>query len=141
VLRSGCDRIGVINTHLTWDPPDAAPEAQFGYRQVSQLLGEYKRMESATRGWVVAGDFNATPENAAIAHLAGAGLDFTHRDLPGVYTCNANARARMIDYLFYSASLQAEPLSVPCIDDRTVLPSAEQPSDHLPVRARFHWKA
>jgi endonuclease/exonuclease/phosphatase family metal-dependent hydrolase len=140
VLRGGGNSIGVINTHLSWDPPEAAPEARFGYRQMSQLIREYKGMESKIRGWVIAGDFNATPESATIELLSGAGLDFSHRNLPGVYTCNANARARMIDYLFHSSALLAEPLPVPWIDDRTILPSAEQPSDHVPVRAKFRRK-
>jgi mRNA deadenylase 3'-5' endonuclease subunit Ccr4 len=140
VLRGGGDSIGVINTHLTWDPPDAAPEARLGYRQMSQLLREYKGMASEIRGWVIAGDFNATPESATIGLLDSAGLEFSHRNLPGIYTCNANARARMIDYLFYSSALRAEPLPVPVIDDRTILPSAEQPSDHVPVRAKFRRK-
>jgi mRNA deadenylase 3'-5' endonuclease subunit Ccr4 len=140
VLRGGVNTIGVINTHLTWDPPDAPPEARSGYRQMSQLLREYKGMESAIRGWVIAGDFNATPESATISLLDSAGLDYSHRNLPGVYTCNANARARMIDYLFYSSALRAEPLTLPCIDDRTILPSAEHPSDHVQVRAMFKWR-
>jgi CCR4-NOT transcription complex subunit 6 len=141
VLRSNAGSIGVINTHLTWDPPEAALEARLGYRQVSQLLRDYKGMESEMRSWVIAGDFNATPESSTIALLGSAGLDFAHRHLPGVYTCNANARAQMIDYLFYSAALRAEPLPLPRVDDRTALPSAEHPSDHVPVRAKFHWKA
>jgi mRNA deadenylase 3'-5' endonuclease subunit Ccr4 len=140
VLRRGGDAVGVINTHLLWDPPDAAPETRRGYRQMSQLLREYQRMESEARGWIIAGDLNATPERDTIALLGRAGLDFSHRNLPEAYTCNANARAQMVDYLFYSAALRAEPVPVPRIEDRTVLPSAEHPSDHVPVRAKFYWK-
>jgi mRNA deadenylase 3'-5' endonuclease subunit Ccr4 len=140
VLRSSGGRIGVINTHLTWDPPEAEPEAGLGYRQMRQLLRDYEGMKSEIGAWVIAGDFNSPPESATIALLGGAGLDFSHRNLPGLYTCNANARAQMIDYLFYSAALRAEPLRLPCIDDRTALPSPEQPSDHIPVRARFYRK-
>ena len=141
VLRSDVGSIGVINTHLTWDPLNAAREARLGYRQMSQLLRDYKEMESEIRGWVIAGDFNATPQSATIALLGSAGLDYSHRNLPGVYTCNANAHAQMIDYLFYSSALRAEPLPLPCIDERAALPSAEHPSDHVPVRAKFYWKA
>jgi mRNA deadenylase 3'-5' endonuclease subunit Ccr4 len=140
VLSGGGRIIGVINTHLTWDPPNAPLNAQLSYRQTSQLLRAYQELEGKIQCGVIAGDFNITPESATIALVSSAGLDFSHRGLPGVYTCNANARARMVDYLFYSPALQAEPLPIPVIDDRTVLPSAEQPSDHVPVRANFRWK-
>ena len=46
----------------------------------------------------------------------------------------------MIDYLFYSAKLQSDPEKITPIDARTVLPSAEQPSDHVAIVARFDWK-
>jgi mRNA deadenylase 3'-5' endonuclease subunit Ccr4 len=140
VLSGSGDIIGIINTHLTWAPPNLPLDAQLSYRQINQLLREYKEMESKIQCGVIAGDFNITPDSATIALVSNAGLDFSHRGLPGVYTCNANARARMIDYLFYSSTLQAEALPLPVIDDRTVLPSAEQPSDHVPVRAKFRRK-
>jgi mRNA deadenylase 3'-5' endonuclease subunit Ccr4 len=140
VLGGDGNEIGIINTHLTWDPPDAPLNAQLGHRQMSQLLRAINEMASKVQGAVVAGDFNVTPDSATIALFGSAGLNFSHSSVPGVYTCNANARVQMIDYLFYSSALQAEALPVPVIDDRTILPSAEQPSDHVPVRAKFRWK-
>jgi hypothetical protein len=43
----------------------------------------------------------------------------------------------MIDYLFYSRAFRAEPQKLVQISAGTVLPSAEHPSDHLPVVSRF----
>jgi len=66
-------------------------------------------------------------------------MQYPHHNLADVYTCNIGSRARLIDYLFYSAGLSAEALVLSRIDDRTILPSAEEPSDHVPVMARFDW--
>ena len=140
VLSARGRDIGIINTHLSWDPPEVPLEARLGYRQIVQLLREYKEMEKKLQSWVIAGDFNLTPDSATLALAVNGGLDFAHRGFPGVYTCVSIEGARMIDYLFYSGTLQTEALPLPRIDDRTVLPSAEQPSDHLPVRARFSWR-
>src|SRR5947207_1747478 len=32
--------LGIVNTHLLWDPPDTPRDQQHGYRQISQLLRE-----------------------------------------------------------------------------------------------------
>jgi mRNA deadenylase 3'-5' endonuclease subunit Ccr4 len=141
ILRCGDDHLGIINPHLSWDAPGATPEEQLGYRQMHQLVSEYRKVQSAARGWVIAGDLNATPESATIALLSGVGLSYAHRQMPEARTCSANGRAKMIDYLFYSSALCAEPLPLPPIDDATILPGAEHPSDHVPVRATFCWKA
>ena len=52
-------------------------------------------------------------------------------------TCSFNGEAKMIDYLFHSPQLAAQPADSVPIDARPVLPSAEQPSDHVPVVVRF----
>ena len=55
------------------------------------------------------------------------------------HACNANARANMIDYVFYSGVFRARPVAVPVIDAQTPLPSYDQPSDHLALMAYFDW--
>jgi len=132
--------VGVINTHLLWDPPGTLLEAQLGYRQARQLLVEHERIAASADAWIFAGDFNATPESAIVSMVESAGFGYAHRNRAGVYTCNFNTQAKMIDYLFHSTALGSKPEAITPIDDRTVLPSAEQPSDHVPILARFDWK-
>jgi mRNA deadenylase 3'-5' endonuclease subunit Ccr4 len=139
LFESVFGRIGIINTHLTWDRPGTALELQRGLRQVRQLLVEQSSIADAARGWIIAGDFNAVPGSESISLMQNAGFHYAHCGIAGVNTCNVNGTAKMIDYLFCSSSLRAEPLPVSPVDDRTVLPSAEQPSDHVSIAARFSW--
>ena len=133
--------LGVINTHLVWDSPGTALELQRGYRQACQILAAWGTITDTAAGWILAGDFNVTPDSALVAMIRQAGWDYAHRDLTGAATCNVKSEARMIDYLFHSPALHADPLAPASVDDRTVLPSAEQPSDHVAIAARFAWKA
>lgn len=141
VLRAAGRIVGIANTHLTWDPPDTASIAKLGYRQALQLLSECQNTVPSCDGWLVCGDLNATPDSEIVAALQHAGFQYAHAGLPHTYTCKANAEVKMIDYLFYSPKFCAEPQGVVQISDQTVLPSAEQPSDHLPIVARFSWTA
>jgi mRNA deadenylase 3'-5' endonuclease subunit Ccr4 len=139
LFRSAGGILGVINTHLTWDPPTTPRNAQVGQRQTQQLLTEYENSVADARGWIIAGDFNVTPDSEIIAMMERAGLQYAHSGLTGVFTCNVNSQARMIDYIFRSSALVAEPQLPMAIHDKTILPSAEQPSDHVPIMAKFDW--
>jgi endonuclease/exonuclease/phosphatase family metal-dependent hydrolase len=140
-LRTGGRVIGVANTHLSWDPHGTPTSAKIGYRQASQLLNDYPTMGPPCDGWLLGGDLNATPESEIVAMLERAGFQYAHRGLAHTYTCKVNSEVKMIDYLFYSPEFRAEPQRVVQISDQTVLPSAEQPSDHVPIVARFSWTA
>jgi len=129
--------LGVINTHLMWDPPSTPRGAFTGLRQAQQLLGEYENCKSDARGWIIGGDFNATPASEIVLLLEEAGLKYTHRNFTDAFTCNVGASARMIDYLFFSSALHADPSAPTQIDNQTILPSAEQPSDHVAITAKF----
>ena len=133
--------LGVVNTHIIWAPPDSAPTAPLGLRQVRQLVAEFDIGHAAARGWVVAGDFNATPQSEIVSVLEQAGFQYAHRKRADVFTCNVGGSARMIDYLFYSPRLHADPIAPTRIDAQTRLPSAEQPSDHVAIMANFRWSA
>jgi mRNA deadenylase 3'-5' endonuclease subunit Ccr4 len=139
LFQSAGGILGVINTHLTWDPPSTPRNARVGERQTKQLLTEYENSVSAAHGWIIAGDFNVTPDSEIIAMVERAGLTYAHSGLTGVFTCNVNSDARMIDYIFGSSALVAEPQLPVAIDDKTILPSAEQPSDHVLIMAKFDW--
>lgn len=140
LFRSGAGALGVINTHLTWDPPNTPREAQRGLRQAQQLVAEYEISAAQARGWIIGGDFNSTPSSEVVSVMERVGLKYAHRALADVFTCNIGARARMIDYLFYSPALHADPVTPTRIDDQTILPSAEQPSDHVAIVSKFGWK-
>lgn len=131
--------LGLVNTHLRWDPPGTPPEHQRSYRQIRQLLQERGRLAPDCEAWIICGDLNVTPESHVVAVLRAEGFDYTHRTLAGTYTCNANARATMLDYVFYTEAFRVQPVAVPVIDDQTPLPSYDQPSDHLALTVHFNW--
>jgi mRNA deadenylase 3'-5' endonuclease subunit Ccr4 len=138
LFRAAGRIIGVINTHLLWDPPGTALEMQRSYRQAGQLLAEYEKAAGEADAWILAGDLNVTPESALIALIRQAGFDYSHYGT-GAATCNVNGEARMIDYIFHSSALCSEPVEIIAVDNRTVLPSASQPSDHVAISARMDW--
>jgi mRNA deadenylase 3'-5' endonuclease subunit Ccr4 len=139
-LASSAGVLGIMNTHLSWDRPDTAPAAQIGRRQAEQLIAEYCYGAAGAKGWVIAGDFNTTPESEIIAAFERTGLQYAHRGMTDVFTCNVGAKGRMIDYLFYSSGLAAQPIPPTKIDSKTVLPSVEEPSDHVAIMAQFTWQ-
>ena len=49
--------LGVIDTHLIWDPPGTPRGAQLGLRQAQQLVAELESSAADARGWIVSGDF------------------------------------------------------------------------------------
>ena len=139
ICRSAGERIGIINTHLMWDPPVTPNGWRRGYRQARQLLDAWQKIASSTPAWVLAGDFNATPESDLVAMISAAGFDYSHRGVTQMATCNVNGDARMIDYLFYTSALRAQPCTTVAVDRYSILPSAAAPSDHVPVVAEFEW--
>lgn len=135
-IEGGGRVLGVANTHLKWDPPGTPSKRQTGLRQVAELLAMCAAL--ACDAWIVCGDLNVTPTTEVVALLKRSGLAHAHAAALAP-TSNANLNARTLDYLFHSASLRAEPVPLPSIGDRTPLPSASEPSDHLPVVAHFDW--
>ena len=129
--------VAVANTHLKWDAPGTPPASQLGLRQIRELLDARARLAPADASWIIGGDLNVTPTSAVVQCLQAAGLRDAYAALPRVFTCNANRKARRIDFLFHSADLTATPLELPPIHDDTPLPSAAQPSDHLAIGAEF----
>jgi mRNA deadenylase 3'-5' endonuclease subunit Ccr4 len=140
LLRTEDRSIGIINTHLLWDGSVAALEQQRGYRQARQLLATYEEIASSADAWILAGDLNATPDSALAAMIRRAGFEYSHHSVPAAATCNVNGLARMIDYIFHSSALCSEPAAITPVDHLTILPSADQPSDHVAVTARMAWR-
>jgi len=86
---------------------------------------------------IICGDLNVTPDSDVAALFTAAGFDYAHRGVHDLRTCNSNGEARLIDYLFFRGSLRATPLPTAVVEDTTPLPSSSQPSDHVPLAARF----
>lgn len=128
VIEQDGGLLGVANTHLRWDRDNA-----LGLAQLTELLEATEPF--GCDGWIVCGDFNADSGSPSLRMALERGW----LDPGGGPTCNANARARRIDFLLHTPSLLARPHELPAIDDLTPLPSEAQPSDHLPVAATFAW--
>jgi mRNA deadenylase 3'-5' endonuclease subunit Ccr4 len=139
VLRDGQRFLGIANTHLKWDTPSLSLEERYGYRQLIQLLQECRRHGSECTGWAICGDFNVTPDNSLVGVLHKAGFQFSHVNYRRAATCNAHRRAKMLDFVFYSTALHAEPVALPAVRDETPLPGPDQPSDHVAVLTKFEW--
>jgi mRNA deadenylase 3'-5' endonuclease subunit Ccr4 len=139
VLTAGGKRLAVLNTHLKWDPPGTTHDHQWGYRQVRQAIEALDADVEVTPAQVLCGDLNVSSETDVIRALRAAGFDYAHRLLPGIYTCNSDRQAKLIDHLFFRGPLDPDPIRPPVIDSRTPLPSLDWPSDHLPLLARFNW--
>lgn len=131
----GGEPLSVACTHLRWDRPDRPVEQHQGMQQATELLQE-QVLRKPEHLWVVCGDFNAQPGDPLVRAFTAAGLvdAYGGRHQP---TCNANDRAKAIDYLFHSRALRAQPDRLPELEDKTPLPSDTEPSDHLPIAARL----
>jgi len=135
-LRIGKLHLQLANTHLKWDPPGVPDESQWSYRQVQQIITALNEFDAQTFQ-IVCGDFNVTEAATAIRLLNAAGFRDTHRAGPETYTCNSNGEPKLIDHILYRGRAEVLPAPLPHIDAATALPSPDQPSDHLPLVARF----
>ena len=125
--------IGLANTHLKWTPPGATHDLD----QMQELLGLLASPRWAGANWIICGDFNAKPDSPVLSALADAGYRPSHLGAAQGFTANPNGAAKTIDYLCHRAGLRSSPHPLPPIGDRTPLPAATQPSDHLAVAADF----
>lgn len=133
-------RLAVANTHLKWDPPGVAAGAQWAARQMKQLIDTLKTIN--TEGTVVAGDFNAVARDEVVRLLRQAAFrEAFDGERDSVYTIVTGKKPRKIDYLFHSARLRARPHRMGSLNAETVLPSEDEPSDHIPLVVDFEWVA
>ena len=140
VLECGARRIGVANTHLKWDPAGLPPAQQYGYQEARELLSTLQAEPHRDIPWLICGDLNADPTSDAVHAFVQAGFTFTHATQHFGATCNANRKAKMIDYIFHQTSLRPHPDPLTAVGDTTPLPGSTEPSDHVPVVARFEWE-
>jgi len=141
IFETGRHRLGVANTHLKWDSEEKPPAQHYGYRQAFELISVIRSECYRDLPWIICGDFNAQPSSAVVQAFLDAGFEFSHTGQYYGGTCNSNAKAKMIDYIFYRSPLRAKPSPLPPIDDATPLPGSSEPSDHIPVTADFRWES
>jgi endonuclease/exonuclease/phosphatase family metal-dependent hydrolase len=139
-LQHGARLLGVANTHLRWDRPGTPRHKQIGHRQAVELIDECRWFDPPCDGWIVSGDFNARPDSEIVATFRQADFEYAHAGRRCVRSAVVNRRASLIDYLFYTEVFATRPIDPPPVSDGMVLPSAEQPSDHLALAAEFEWE-
>jgi len=131
--------LGVANTHLRWDRPGTPRHRQIGNRQALELLEECQGFDPPCDGWLICGDLNSRPDSGVVATIQKAGFEYAHSGQQNVRSAVINGRASLLDYLFHTRELLARPIDPPSVTGVRGLPSADQPSDHLPLLADFAW--
>lgn len=139
-FKQGGRQLVVANTHIRWDPPGTAAARGYGCFEASELMETCRKLASVDDGLVVCGDFNAGPDSDVVTIVTDAGLFSSHRDEANQNTSNANGEAKTLDYIMHNVTLLSTAVHLPEIDERTPLPGPDEPSDHLPVFARFDWR-
>lgn len=127
----------VATTHLKWEPPGAAGEERVGLLQARQTLRQLPtQVRIAGTPCVICGDFNAGPSSDILRTFADERFVDAHGDLS--HTFVLEGVPQKLDYLLFSMdTLVARPVAVPSLPGPTPMPSAAEPSDHLPLVARF----
>lgn len=126
--------LAIANTHARWSPPDTPAAEHHGVRQLAELVARRDELP-----WIICGDLNAGPDSAAITSVLAAGFRDAYADQPGAVTCNANGALKRIDFILVTPELATIAIAPPAITAETPLPSATEPSDHLPIAADLAW--
>src|SRR5215471_7571925 len=132
--------IRIANTHLKWGQDNKPPEEHIGYRQIRELIDKRVKPDQNAHVWIVCGDLNAESGDPVVRELLNNGFVDAYAGHEQS-TCNPNGKAKRIDYIFHKSGrasrLIAEPARLTEINDLTPLPSADEPSDHLAIKAVF----
>lgn len=124
----------LATTHIKWELPEVPLDRHRGLIQVRQLADRLRSGPPA----VVSGDFNATTTSPVLAPLWALGLrdPFAALDQP---TGTFNGRATRLDFLVHAPELVGTGDRLPTLTGESVLPSVDEPSDHLLLRATLQW--
>lgn len=138
-LSQGTRRLLLANTHLRWMPNETPLEAHQGVAQLQELLSHLSR----TAGewcWLLAGDLNAGHDSPVLAAARRAGLALSAASLRPWDTALINGNRRKLDYLLVQPErLRPSPRPLPALSRDRPIPSAQEPSDHLPLQVDFAW--
>jgi len=130
-LHKGPVVLNVVNTHFKWDPDGAPVEDCVGIAQARQLLNIVGHNVFA----VICGDFNAQPGGPLLSAFADHGFRDAHPGLPPTF--NLRGVPQKLDYILHRPVLKAYALPTPDVAPETILPSRQEPSDHVPIVAAF----
>lgn len=131
VIKLGSAMLTVVNAHLKWDKPDATGKDRYGHAQALHLLQVLANQPHT----IVGMDANAEPGSDLLAAFGDAGFVDPHPASHSTFVMNG--RPRKIDYLLHTRDLTGIPLLTASLSPDSVLPSKTDPSDHLPLFARF----
>jgi endonuclease/exonuclease/phosphatase family metal-dependent hydrolase len=135
-LAAKLAEVGIATTHLRWQPADVPSETRLGRAELTELCDAWVVPKER---WVVTGDLNAEAPSPVLDVAFARGLRDAYASTPDAYTCNSNRRKKRIDFILHSASFDATPAPLPPLTDDTPLPSSDEPSDHLAIRAALRY--
>ena len=137
-LEAENGRVCLACTQLRWQPADTPEDQYLGCSQMRELLSYRRKFAIEDARWILAWDFNATPDSSIVNIARASGLSLGCELQRPCDTVNIDGRKRKLDYLLYTASsLRATPLPLPTLTEDTPMPSDTFPSNHLPVVVRF----
>ncbi|MCB9760302.1 MAG: endonuclease/exonuclease/phosphatase family protein [Alphaproteobacteria bacterium] len=130
--------LSVANTHLRWQPEGTPLETHQGVLQMKELLA---RLQGMPAPWILGGDLNAISQGPVVETAMAAGLRLSARSLRPWDTALINGNRRKLDYLLYNPEqLRPSPRPLPGLSRHHPIPTAEHPSDHLPLYVEFDWR-
>lgn len=133
LLETTNKKISIVNVKIKWDDSNKKLKDHIGYKQINFLISNLLPLiESGPL--LICGDFNVEPDGMCL-HKINEFLDDIHANTD-YKTFNENRYLKRIDYIFYNKFVKHNNYSqyIKLTPD-TVLPSKNQPSDHLPVVA------
>ncbi|MCA9716437.1 MAG: endonuclease/exonuclease/phosphatase family protein [Myxococcales bacterium] len=125
-------------THLRWQGREVPEAEHLGRLQLLELLA----LRPADATWIIAGDLNALSQSVVLEAALMRGFVLSCRAQRPWDTVNIGGRRRKLDYLLIPPqSLSPRPCSLPRLERDTPMPSRDEPSDHLPLRVEYRWRA
>lgn len=124
--------VTIVTTHLKWQPGEVPDEEHSGRRQLADILDAWP-----TGARVICGDFNAGPTSRVLELAASRGFEDAHAKMKDGYTCLASGERKRIDFILHTNDFGSTPSPLPPSSDERPMPSAEEPSDHVPIEARL----
>ncbi len=131
-------RFGIASTHLDWQRDQTPPEQHLGRLQLVEFFEGYRALVPGCDAWLIAGDFNATSQSCVLTEAQRQGWYLGAKTQRPWDTTNINGRCRKIDYILYSTpELTPAPEPLAPLSKHQLLPTLQEPSDHLPLVIGF----
>jgi endonuclease/exonuclease/phosphatase family metal-dependent hydrolase len=131
-------RLGIASTHLDWQRNQTTPEQHLGRLQLMELFAGYQALVPGCDARLIAGDFNETSQSCVLDEARRQGWYLGAKTQRPWDTTNINGRCRKIDYILYSTpELTPYPEPLASLSSYQPLPTAQEPSDHLPLVIGF----